>query len=153
VVHRTPFTIRFPNNSPTHTQPLTQGVDAGSSVLRSAVIDEDGNLLHASEVMVRNDIADRMKRRPTYRRLRCQRKPRYRAPRFDYHNNSTRKDRFSPGEEDFMQGRFRTDYLILLGFDGEKVDLKLIPEFNQRKRLSARKSWIRAQTIIESICG
>ncbi|HEY6846160.1 MAG TPA: RRXRR domain-containing protein [Terracidiphilus sp.] len=67
VVHRTPSVIRFPHNSSTHTQPLTPGVDAGSSVLRSAGIDEDGKLRHASEVMVRNAIADRMKRRHTSR--------------------------------------------------------------------------------------
>jgi hypothetical protein len=80
VVHRPPFTIRLSYNSPTCTQPLTQRLDGLSSVLRTAGIDQDGNRLHASELMVPNDIAECMRWRPTYHRPRCQRKRRASAP-------------------------------------------------------------------------
>src|SRR6266700_3035796 len=62
VVRRTPFTIQLlarPENA--YTQPLTLGVDTGSSVMGSAVADENGNVLYLSEVEIRNDIAQALK--------------------------------------------------------------------------------------------
>lgn len=97
VVRRTPFTIQLhsqPEN--TYTQPLTLGVDTGSSVMGSAVADEKGNVLYLSEVEIRNDIAQTMKERAASRRNRRQRKTRYRPARWLNRKNSNRTGRFSP---------------------------------------------------------
>jgi hypothetical protein len=77
VVRRTPFTIKlYALPESTSTQPLTLGVDTGSTVIGSAVADEQGNILHLSEREVRNDIPTTMKERATHRRNRRQRKTR-----------------------------------------------------------------------------
>ena len=97
VVRRTPFTIQLlarPENA--YTQPLTLGVDTGSSVMGSAVADENGNVLYLSEVEIRNDIAQTMKERAASRRHRRHRKTRYRKARWLNRKNSTRTGRFSP---------------------------------------------------------
>ncbi len=97
VVRRTPFTIQLlarPENA--YTQPLTLGVDTGSSVMGSAVADENGNVLYLSEVEIRNDIAQTMKERAASRRHRRHRKTRYRKARWSNRKNSTRTGRFSP---------------------------------------------------------
>ena len=49
-----------------------------------------------SEVIVRNDITDKMKQRANYRRNRRNRKTRYRKPRWLNRKNSIKSDRFSP---------------------------------------------------------
>ena len=97
VVRRTPFTIQLlarPENA--YTQPLTLGVDTGSSVMGSAVADENGHVLYLSEVEIRNDIAQTMKQRAASRRHRRQRKTRYRPARWLNRKNSSRTGRFSP---------------------------------------------------------
>src|SRR6266704_5207787 len=97
VVRRTPFTIQLlarPENA--YTQPLTLGVDTGSSVMGSAVADETGNVLYLSEVEIRNDIARTMRERAAYRRNRRNRKTRYRPARWLNRKNSIKKERFSP---------------------------------------------------------
>jgi cytochrome c553 len=96
VVRKTPFTIRLTSNSTIYVQPLTHGVDTGSSVIGSSVADANGRVYYVSEVTVRNDIRERMDRRRKYRRNRRQRKTRYRAPRFNNRGNSRREKRFSP---------------------------------------------------------
>ena len=97
VVRRTPFTIKLQEEPETsYTQPLTLGIDTGSAVIGSAVADEQGQVLYLSKVQVRNDIADTMKERATYRRNRRQRKTRYRPARWQNRRNSIRSDRFSP---------------------------------------------------------
>lgn len=40
-------------------------------------------------------------------------------------------------------------YAVLMDINGTKVDLKPIPKFNKMKRISARKSWIVSQEIIQ----
>ncbi|HEY3992366.1 MAG TPA: RRXRR domain-containing protein [Ktedonobacteraceae bacterium] len=97
VVRRTPFTIklRTPPEA-TYTQPLTLGVDTGSSVIGSAVADANGNILYFSEVEIRNDIATTMKERAKHRRDRLNRKTRYRKPRWANRRNSIKTGRFSP---------------------------------------------------------
>jgi hypothetical protein len=45
-------------------------------------------------------------------------------------------------QEYFIKGRMSTGYVILMGIDGNKVDLKPIPKFEQMKRVSARSSWM-----------
>ena len=93
---KTPFAIRLTSNSTNYVQPLTHGVDRGSSVLGSSVAGANGRVYYVSEVTDRNDIGERMDRRRKYRRNRRQRKTRYRAPRFDNRGNSRREKRFSP---------------------------------------------------------
>ena len=77
VVRRTPFTIKLvaPPES-TYTQALTLGIDTGSSVIGSAVAEENGKVLYLSEVEIRNAIAQMMKARAASRRNRRHRKTR-----------------------------------------------------------------------------
>jgi hypothetical protein len=97
VVRRTPFTIKlYAQPESTYTQSLTLGVDTGSSVIGSAVADENGNVLYLSEVEIRNDIAQTMKERAASRRNRRQRKTRYRKARWLNRKNSIKMGRFSP---------------------------------------------------------
>ena len=96
VVSRTPFTIRLLYETTGYIQPLTHGIDTGSSTIGSAVIDGSGNVLYASEIEIRNDITGKMKQRAKYRRNRRNRKTRYRKSRWLNRRNSIRKDRFSP---------------------------------------------------------
>jgi len=96
VICKTPFTIQLIEFDGGTTQPLTHGVDTGSSIIGSAVVDEDGGVVYLSEIEVRNDISDKMKQRAKYRRNRRNRKTRYRKARWLNRKNSIRGDRFSP---------------------------------------------------------
>jgi RRXRR protein/HNH endonuclease len=97
VVRRTPFTIkRLELGEDSYTQPLTLGVDTGSSVIGSAVADSQGKIVYLSEVQIRNDIATTMKERAAKRRNRRQRKTRYRPACWLNRKNSIKQDRFSP---------------------------------------------------------
>ena len=96
VVKRCPFTIRLLYDTTAYTQELTLGVDTGSGTLGTAVSDEKGNIVYMSEVTVRNDITDKMKRRLSYRRNRRSRKTRYRKARYLNRRNNIKSDRFSP---------------------------------------------------------
>ncbi|EFH82287.1 RNA-guided endonuclease IscB [Ktedonobacter racemifer] len=97
VRHRTPFTIQL-LAQPEHvyTQPLTHGVDTGSSIIGSAVANEHGHVVYLSEVEIRNDIANTMKERARARRNRRQRKTRYRPARWLNRKKSIKTGRFSP---------------------------------------------------------
>jgi hypothetical protein len=97
VKRRTPFTIKLLDQPQTTcTQSLTLGVDTGSSVIGSAVADEQGKVVYLGEVEVRNDIATTMKARAASRRNRRNRKTRYRPARWLNRKNSIRSERFSP---------------------------------------------------------
>lgn len=97
VKRRTPFTIKLLTQpETTFTQSLTLGVDTGSSLIGSAVADEEGKVVYLSEVTIRNDIATTMKERATYRRNRRNRKTRYRSARWLNRRNSMKTGRFSP---------------------------------------------------------
>ena len=96
VVRRTPFTIKLKYDSKSYTQPITLGIDTGSSKIGSSAIDVNGNVLYLSEVEIRNDVTDKMKKRLKYRRMRRNRKTRYRKPRWLNRKNSIKKNRFSP---------------------------------------------------------
>jgi hypothetical protein len=97
VVQRMPFTIKLLNApATTYCQPLTLGVDTGSSVIGSAVANEQGEILYLSETAVRNDIADTMAERSQHRRNRRSRKTRYRPARWRNRRNSIKTGRFSP---------------------------------------------------------
>lgn len=87
VKKRVPFTIKLLYSTTEYTQELTLGVDTGSSHIGTAVSDNNGNIYYMADTKIRNDIADKMKRRAMYRRDRRNRKNRI---------NSIKKDRFSP---------------------------------------------------------
>jgi len=97
VVLTPPFTIQLLYNIDTrYLQPLTLGVDSGSTVIGSSVADPNGNVIYLSQVEIRNDITDKLKERAKYRRNRRNRKTRYRQARWSNRKNSIKKDRFSP---------------------------------------------------------
>jgi hypothetical protein len=108
VMRRTPFTIKLISKPETPcTQPLTLGVDTGSSVVGSAVADEQGSVLYLSEVELRNDIATTMKERAVKRRNRRNRKTRYRPAHFLNRKHSRKQDRFSPTMTSKFDGHLR----------------------------------------------
>ena len=96
VIKRCPFTIRLLYESTNYAQNLTLGVDTGSGTIGAAVSKDNGDIIYMSEVIVRNDITDKMKQRAKYRRSRRTRKTRYRKPRWFNRKNSIKSDRFSP---------------------------------------------------------
>ena len=96
VVKRCPFTIKLLYKSTNYIQNLTLGVDTGSGTIGTAVSKDNGDIVYMSEVVVRNDITDKMTRRAKYRRNRRNRKTRYRKERWLNRANSIKNDRFSP---------------------------------------------------------
>lgn len=96
VVKRCPFTIQLLYDSTNYTQNLTLGVDTGSGTIGTAVSDDKSNIVYLSEVMLRNDITDKMTQRSKYRRNRRNRNTRYRKARWLNRANSIKKSRFSP---------------------------------------------------------
>lgn len=96
VIKRCPFTIKLLYEINNYTQDLTLGVDTGSGTFATAVNRDNGDIVYLSEVILRNDITDKMTRRREYRRNRRNRKTRYRKARWLNRKNSKRSDRFSP---------------------------------------------------------
>ena len=96
VKKRVPFTIKLLYATIEYTQELILGVDTGSSHIGTAVSDNNGNIYYMADTKIRNDIADKMKRRGMYRRDRRNRKTRYRPARWLNRRNSIKNDRFSP---------------------------------------------------------
>ena len=82
VIRCEPFTIKLNYETREYTQPLTLGIDTGSGTLGAAVVDNNGNVVYASKVVVRNDIKTKMDQRRKYRRNRRSRKTRYRKADF-----------------------------------------------------------------------
>lgn len=113
VVHRIPFTIKlFTLPEKSYTQPLTLGVDTGSTVIGSAVADEQGTICYLSEVEIRNDIATTMKARAKARRNRRNRKTRYRPARWLNRRNSIKQGRFSPTMRSKIEAHLREIRLV-----------------------------------------
>ena len=96
VKQREPFTIKLTYETTNYTQDLTLGVDTGSGTIGTAASRNNGTIVYISEVIVRNDISDKMTQRVKYRRNRRNRKTRYRKARWLNRANSIKKDRFSP---------------------------------------------------------
>ncbi len=96
VKRREPFTIKLEYETSSYTQNLTIGVDTGSGTIGTAVANDKGEIVYLSEVIVRNDVTEKMTKRANYRRNRRNRKTRYRKARFLNRSNSTKKNRFSP---------------------------------------------------------
>lgn len=82
VARREPFTIQLLYDNTEYTQPITLGVDAGSTHVGLSATNES-NELFAAEVTLRRDIPGLLSARREARRTRRNRKTRYRAPRFD----------------------------------------------------------------------
>ena len=96
VKKREPFTIKLTYKTTNYTQNLTLGVDTGSGTIGTAVSKTNGDIVYMSEVVVRNDITNKMTQRAKYRRNRRNRKTRYRKARWLNRANSMKNDRFSP---------------------------------------------------------
>jgi len=96
VIRRCPFTIKLLYLSEGYLQPLTLGIDTGSTKLGSAVVNNVGDVVYMSEVAVRNDVTGNIAERARYRRNRRNRKTRYRKPRFLNRKNSIKSGRLSP---------------------------------------------------------
>lgn len=96
VKKREPFTIKLTCETTNYTQDLTLGVDTGSGTIGAAVSKDNGEIVYVSEVVVRNNITDKMTQRAKYRRNRRNRKTRYRKARWLNRKNSIKSDRFSP---------------------------------------------------------
>lgn len=96
VKKREPFTIQLTYETTSYTQKLTLGIDTGSGIVGTAVSKDNGDIVYMSEVVVRNDITDKMTQRAKYRRNRRNRKTRYRKARWFNRANSMKKNRFSP---------------------------------------------------------
>lgn len=96
VKRRVPFTIKLLYETENYIQYCNLGVDTGSSHIGTSVVDSKNNVLYMSDVIIRNDISDKMKQRSKYRRNRRNRKTRYRKARWNNRKNSIKKDRFSP---------------------------------------------------------
>ena len=95
-IKRTPFTIKLLYQATKYTQPITLGIDTGSSKIGSSAVKDNGDVIYLSEVEIRNDISEKLKQRSKYRRNRRNRKTRYRKARWLNRKNSIKKDRFSP---------------------------------------------------------
>lgn len=95
-IKRTPFTIKLTYETTNYIQDLILGVDTGSGMIGSAVVNVENEVIYLSQIEIRNDIAGRMKQRSKYRRNRRNRKTRYRKARWANRRNSIKKDRFSP---------------------------------------------------------
>ena len=96
VKKREPFTIKLTYETTSYTQDLILGMDTGSGTIGTAVSKNNGDIVYVSEVIVRNDITDKMTQRAKYRRNRRNRKTRYRKARWLNRANSIKNDRFSP---------------------------------------------------------
>ena len=81
VVTRTPFTIQLDYESTEFTQPVTLGVDAGTTHVGMSAT-TDSREIFSAEVTLRTDIIKLLSQRREARRTRRSRL-RYRAPRFD----------------------------------------------------------------------
>ncbi len=103
VVRKSPFTIKLLYESTEYKQPIIAGMDTGSAIVGCAAI--SGNqVLYQSEVILRNDIKDKMTQRRQYRRTRRNRKTRYRKPRF---NNRGKEGKLSPSIKSKIESHIR----------------------------------------------
>ena len=95
VVRRCPFTIQLTYDCPNYRQEVVLGQDTGSKHIGTACVAND-KVFYQSQVELRIDIKSKMDGRRQVRRLRRNRKTRYRKPRFLNRKNSIKKDRLPP---------------------------------------------------------
>lgn len=106
VVKRCPFTIQLTYECKNYTQPITLGVDAGSKHIGVSAT-TSAKELYASEVELRNDIVDLLSTRRENRRVRRNRKTRYRAPRFNNRVHTKNKGWLAPSIECKINTHFK----------------------------------------------
>lgn len=88
VASRVPFIVQLDYVTSTYTQDVSLGIDAGSKHIGVSASSEKKELL-AAQVELRNDVANLLSTRRELRRIRRNRKTRYRKVRF---NNRKKKD-------------------------------------------------------------
>ena len=98
VRHRTPFTIQLTQATGETVQPVTLGVDAGSKFIGLSASTEKAEH-YASEAELRTEVVDLLSSCREMRRVRRNRKTRYRAPRFDNRIHSKNKGWLTPSVE------------------------------------------------------
>ena len=69
VKKREPFTIKLTYETTNYIQNLTLGVDTGSGTIGTGVSNDNSDIVYMSEVIVRNDITDKMIQRRKYQIL------------------------------------------------------------------------------------
>lgn len=82
VVSRVPFVVQLDYESPTYTQAVSLGIDAGSKHIGVSASTEKKELF-AAQVELRSDVTKLLSGRRELRRNRRYRKTRYRKPRYD----------------------------------------------------------------------
>lgn len=98
VVKHTPFVIKLLHGSVGYKQPVVLGIDAGSKHVGLSACTKDREL-YKEELAPRNDVVELLSARRQYRRSRRNRKPRYRAPRFNNRVHSKHKGWLAPSVE------------------------------------------------------
>ena len=93
VIKTCPFTIQLTYDSTNYTQEITLGVDSGSKHIGLSATTKS-KVLFESDVELRNDIVNLLSTRRQNRRIRRNRKTRYRKPRFD--NRRRKEDWLAP---------------------------------------------------------
>ena len=103
VIKRCPFTIKLLYELESLVvQEVVLGQDTGSKHIGTACITND-KVIYQSQVELNDQIKSKMDRRRGFRRLRRNRKTRYRTPRFLNRKKSTRKDRLPPSVKHKVQ--------------------------------------------------
>lgn len=82
VIKRCPFTIQLKYSSMNYTQEISLGIDTGSKHIGVSATTED-KVLYEADVELRNDIVELLSTRRENRRVRRNRKTRYRKARFN----------------------------------------------------------------------
>ncbi|MBR0482295.1 MAG: HNH endonuclease, partial [Firmicutes bacterium] len=98
VVKRCPFTIRLLYDTGSIVQEVDLGIDAGSKTIGLSACTKDREV-YAAEIMLRQDVTERLSERREYRRSRRNRKTRYRSARFDNRVRSKHKGWLAPSIE------------------------------------------------------
>ena len=102
VKRKTPFIIQLTVPTGETKQPITLGVDAGYKHIGLSATTDKAELF-ASEVELRQDISKLLADRLSFRRVRRNRKTRYRAPRFNNRVRSKHKGWLAPSIENRIQ--------------------------------------------------
>lgn len=95
VIQRCPFTIQLLYPTTDYVEDITLGIDAGSKHIGVSATTEKKEL-YVADVQLRDDIVKLLADRRELRRVRRNRKTRYRAPRFDKRRASKQKGWVAP---------------------------------------------------------
>ncbi len=102
VIKRCPFTIKLLNETTSHTQEISLGIDAGSKHIGLSATTRN-KVLYESDVALRIEIIELLSKKRELRRSRRNRKTRYRKPRFDNRTHSKHKGWLAPSIEQRIQ--------------------------------------------------